>query len=38
MAISDIVQSQPMASTGVRSKKVANDFSIQIATVNGSGS
>jgi 2-oxoglutarate ferredoxin oxidoreductase subunit alpha len=38
MAISDIVQSQPMASSLVRSKKVANDFSIQIATVNGSGS
>jgi len=38
MAISDIVQSQPMASSLVRSKKVANDFSIQVATVNGSGS
>ena len=38
MAISDIVQSQPMASSLVRSKKAANDFSIQIATVNGSGS
>lgn len=39
MVTSDLViQSQPIASSPVRSKKVANDFSIQIATVNGSGS
>lgn len=39
MVISDLaVQSQPATSSPVRSKRVANDFSIQIATVNGSGS
>ena len=39
MVTSDfVVQSQPSADTPVRSKKIANDFSIQIATVNGSGS
>ena len=39
MVISDLaVQSQPTTSSPVRSKRVANDFSIQIATVNGSGS
>lgn len=39
MAISDLaVQSQPTTGSAVRSKKIANDFSIQIATVNGSGS
>jgi 2-oxoglutarate ferredoxin oxidoreductase subunit alpha len=39
MAISDLaIQSQPATGSGVRSKKIANDFSIQIATVNGSGS
>ncbi len=39
MAISDLaIQSQPTTGSPVRSKKIANDFSIQIATVNGSGS
>jgi 2-oxoglutarate ferredoxin oxidoreductase subunit alpha len=39
MAISDLaIQSQPTIGSDIRSKKIANDFSIQIATVNGSGS
>jgi 2-oxoglutarate ferredoxin oxidoreductase subunit alpha len=32
------VQSQPIADSLAHSKKIVNDFSIQIATVNGSGS
>jgi 2-oxoglutarate ferredoxin oxidoreductase subunit alpha len=32
------VQSQPILGSSGRSKKIVNDFSIQIATVNGSGS
>ena len=39
MVTSDlVVQSQPSTGSPVRSKKIANDFSIQVATVNGSGS
>jgi 2-oxoglutarate ferredoxin oxidoreductase subunit alpha len=39
MVTSDlVVQSQASTGSPVRSKKIANDFSIQIATVNGSGS
>jgi 2-oxoglutarate ferredoxin oxidoreductase subunit alpha len=32
------VQSQPILGSSGRSKKIVNDFSIQIATINGSGS
>ena len=39
MSTSDVVvQSQPESGTASGSKQIVNDFSIQIATVNGSGS